>query len=183
MTRDATQVNRHKINVVMDALQKANQDMNISLNITDVLTQHLRYHQIYTYAHTISAYLRDCLIYMKLVATHTTDYVDATTTNILSPDILPVEELKDMLRHIKSQLPSIMYLPISTDNTLHSYRYLKTHVLVAEQFLLLIDVPIQDRTQQLQIYESFKLPVPHGNMSARYKINEKQELHMMKHKQ
>ena len=43
--------------------------------------------------------------YIKQVATHTMDYVDATTTNILSPDILMVEELKGLLRHIESQLP------------------------------------------------------------------------------
>ena len=110
---------------------------------------------------------------MKQVV-HTMDYVDAATTNILSPDIIPVKELKGMLRHIESQLPSIMHLPISLDNTLHFYRYLKTHVLIAkEQFLLLLDLPIQDRAQQLQIYKIFNLPVPHGNMSARYKTNDK----------
>ena len=79
-----------------------------------------------------------------------------------------------MLRHIELQLPSIMHLPISSDKTLHFYRYVKTHLLVAEeQFLLLIDVPIQDRAQQLKIYKIFNLPVPHGDMSARYKINDK----------
>ena len=56
---------------------------------------------------------------MKQVATHTMDYVDAAVTNILSPDILLVEELRGMLRYIESQLPSIMHLPISSDNTLH----------------------------------------------------------------
>ena len=105
----------------MEALQKANQDMNISLNITDALTQCLIYCQIYTYAHTIFTYLMDCLTYMKQVATLTMDYVDATTTNILSPDILLVEECRCMLRHIESQLLSIMHLPISSDNTLHFY--------------------------------------------------------------
>ena len=67
-----------------------------------------------------------------------------------------------------------MHLPISMDNSLHFYRYLKTHVLVAEeQFLLLIDVPIQDRAQQLQIYEIFNLWVPQGDMLGRYKIHDK----------
>ena len=47
------------------------------------------------------------------------------TTNILSADILPVKELKGLLRHIESQLPSIMHLTISSDNTLHFYRYLE----------------------------------------------------------
>ena len=66
-----------------------------------------------------------------------------------------------------------MHQPVSSDNRLHFYRYLKTCVLVAEQFLLLTDVPIQDRVQQLQIYWIFNLPVPHGGMSARYKVNGK----------
>ena len=49
-----------------------------------------------------------------------------------------------------------MHLPISSGGTLHFYWYLNTHVLAAEgQFLLLIDVPIHNRAQQLQIYEVF----------------------------
>ena len=71
------------------------------------------------------------------------DYVDAAINNILSPDILPVEDLRNMLRHIESELPSMMHLPISLDNTLHFYWYLSTHVLIADgQYLLLINVPI-----------------------------------------
>ena len=78
-----------------------------------------------------------------------------------------------MLRHIESQLPSIIHLPISLHNTLHFYRYPKTHVLVAEeQFLLLIDVPIQNRAQHILIYKIFNLIIPHGNMSERYKISD-----------
>ena len=45
-------------------------------------------------------------------------------------------------------------------------------MLVADgQFLLLIDVPIQDRAQQLQIYEIFNLPFQHGDVSAQNKIS------------
>ena len=39
--------------------------------------------------------------------------------------------------------------------------------------MLLIDVPIQNRGQQLQIYEVFNLPVLHGYLSAQYIINHK----------
>ena len=41
------------------------EDVNILFNITDVVRQHLRYHQIYTYAHTLLTDLRDSLIYMS----------------------------------------------------------------------------------------------------------------------
>ena len=80
---------------------------------------------------------------------------------MLSPHVLPVEDLWEMLMHIESKLPSTMHLPVSLDNTFHFYRYLHAHVLVAEeQFLLLIDVPIQDHTQQLEIYQVSNLLIP-----------------------
>ena len=68
---------------------------------------------------TILTYLRDSVTYMRQVAIHIMDYVDVATTNMLSTDILPVEDLRNMLRHIESELPSKRQLPISLDNTLH----------------------------------------------------------------
>ena len=82
------------------------------------------------------------LTYIRQVAIDMTDYMNAATTNMLSPDILPVEDLGNMPRQIESKIPSVMHLPISLDNTLHFYQYLSTHVMIADrQFLLLIDMP------------------------------------------
>ena len=117
---------------------------------------------------TILAYLRDSLTYMREVTIHTMDYVDAAATNILSPDILPVESLRNMLGHIESELSSTMHLSVSLEDTLHFYWDLNT---AEGQFLLLTNVPIQNRVQQLQIYEVFNLPVWHNNLSAQHKIN------------
>ena len=47
-------------------------------------------------------------------------------------------------------------------------------MLVADgQFLLLLDVPIQDRAQHFQTYEIFNLPVPNGDISEKYKNSDK----------
>ena len=144
-----------------------NEDVNILFNSTDILTQHLRYQQIYTYAHTILAYLRDFPMYMKQIATFTMDYINAAMTNILSPNILPVEELRNMLRHIESQLPSIEHLSTLSDDTLHFYWYLNIHMLIADGiFLLLIDVPIQDRTQQLNQWDFQPTSLNQQNISS-----------------
>ena len=60
---------------------------------------------------------------------------------------------------------------MSPDDTLQFYRYLCTHILVVEeQFLLLIDVFIQDHAQQLKIYQVFNLLIPKRNLSAGYNI-------------
>ena len=108
---------------------------------------------------------------MREVALHTMNYVDAATTGILLPHILPIENLREMLIHIKEALSSIMHLPISSEDTLHFYRYLCTHVLIAdEQFLLLINVPIQDHAQQIEVYEVLNLDIPHRNFLACYDI-------------
>ena len=77
----------------MDTLQRSNEDLDRIINITEVLTQHVRYQQMYIYMHTILAYLRDSLTCVRQVAIHIMDYMDAATTNVLSPDILPVADL------------------------------------------------------------------------------------------
>ena len=83
------------------------------------------------------------------------DYIYAATTGTLSPHILPIMDLRRMLSHIEETLPSTLHLPVSSEDTLHFYCYLPTHVLIAnKQFLLLINVPIQDQSQQLPIYKT-----------------------------
>ena len=105
---------------------------------------------------------------------HTMGYIEAATTGILSPHVLLMEDLRKMLLHIEETLPSTMHLPVSSEDTLHFYRYICIHILIADkQFLLLIDVPIQDHAQQLEIYEVFNLVIPHRYFSARYNINSK----------
>ena len=75
------------------------------------------------------------------------DYIDAATSGTLSPHILPIMDLQKMLLHISDTLPPTLHLPVSPDDTLHFYRYLCIHVLIEnKQCLLLIDVPIQDRS-------------------------------------
>ena len=73
--RYAAQVNRQKLNEIIDALERLNEDLNKLFNITEVLTQHIRYQQIYIYMCTILAYLRDSLTYMRQVAIHMMEYV------------------------------------------------------------------------------------------------------------
>ena len=66
----------------------------------------------------------------------------------------------------------MLHLPVSSEDTLHFYQYLCTQVLIAnKQFLFLIDVPIQDQSQQLSICKNFTLDIPHSNFTACYDIS------------
>ena len=68
----------------------------------------------------------------------------------------------------------MLHPPISPEDTLHFYRYLHTHVLVENnQFLLLIDVPILDRSRQIIIHQVLTLNIPQGNYSAHYDVDTK----------
>ena len=121
---------------------------------------------------SVLANLLDSLSYITTVSIHTMDYLDAATTGILSPHILPVMDLKRMPSHIEETHPSTLHLPISSEDTLHFYRYLWTHVLIPKkQFLLLINVQIQDQSHQLYIYKKITMDIPHGNFTACYNIN------------
>ena len=109
-----------------------------------------------------------------MVSTHTMEYINAATSGTLSPHVLPITDLQRMLQHIADTLPPTLHLPISPEDTLHFYRYLHTHILIEnKQFLLLIDIPIQDRARQITVHQVFALDIPHGNYSACYDMNTK----------
>ena len=121
---------------------------------------------------SVFANLRDSIHYLCTLSTHTMDYIDDDTSGILSPHVLPVADLQNMLQHIADTLPPTLHLPILPVDTLHFYRYLCTHVLIKnKQFLLLVDIPTQDRACQITIHKVFTLDIPHGNYSAHYDIN------------
>ena len=174
VTRYATQVNRQHINLVMEAVERTHQDIITLYNITSSLYTSLNYQQIGLHICSILANLRDSLCYMGQVAMHAMGYIDTAMTGILSPHVPPVEDLQKILAHIEEALPSTMYLPGSSEDTLHFYRYLHTHVLITdEQFLLVTDVPIWDCLKQLKIHQVFNLVILHGNLSACYDIETK----------
>ena len=157
VTRYAVQVNRHSINVLMNKADETSHDINNLYNLTTSLATSISFHQLILHIRSVFANLHDSLSYIRKVSTHTMDYIDAAPSGTLSPHILPVMDLQKMLIHIEETLPSTLTLPVSSDDTLHFYRYLHTHVLIAnKQFLLLIDVPIQDRSQQITVSQNLQ---------------------------
>ena len=167
----AAQVDRHRINVLMDKVDETVHDVNNLYNLTTSLATSLSYHQLILHIRSVLANLHDSLSYKRLVSLHTVDYGDAATTGILSPHVLPIKDFQKMLSHIEETLLPTWHLPVSSEDTLHFYWYLCTHVPIAnKQFLLLIDVPIQDRSQQLSIYKIFTSDIPHGDFIAHYNI-------------
>ena len=171
VTRYTTQVNRHSINNLIDAIHTTSQDINNLYNLTMSLAASIKFNQMALHIRSVFANLQDSLHYLWTVSTHTMEYINAATSGILSQHVLPVMDLQKMLQHIADSLSPTLNLPISPEDTLHSYRYLHTHVLIEnKQFLLLIDIRIQDRAHQITIHQVFTLAIPHGNYSAHYDI-------------
>ena len=57
ITRYAAEVNRHSINVLMDQMDEASQDVNNLCNLTTSLATSLSYHQIILYIRSVLANL------------------------------------------------------------------------------------------------------------------------------
>ena len=147
ITRYATQVNRHSIKTLMYAVRTTSHDINNLYNLTTSLATSINFNQMILHIMSVFANLCDSLNYIQMVSIHTMEYIDAATSGTLSPHVLPVIDLQRMLQHIADTLPPALHLPILPEDTLHFYRYLCTHVLIkTKQFLLLIDIPIQDRS-------------------------------------
>ena len=174
ITRYAIQVNRCSINTLMDAVWITSHNINNLYNLTTSLATSINFSQMILHIRSVFANLCDSLNYIQMVSTCIMEYIDAATSGTLLPNVLPVIDLQKMLQHIADTLPPTLHLPISPEDTLHFYRYLCTHVLIKnKQFLLLIDVHIQDRSWQITIHRILTLDIPHRNYSAHYDVHTK----------
>ena len=95
------------------------------------------------------------------------------TSGILSPHVLPMSQI---YRRCSNTLltpylqPYTYQFPLKTPYIFTGTCI--THVLIEnKQFLLLIDIPIQDRAQQITVHQVFTLYIPYGNYSAYYNID------------
>ena len=67
----------------MEAVQRTHNDVTILFNITSSIYTHINYQQMLLHICSILANLRDSLYYMRQIAMHAMDYIDAATTSIL----------------------------------------------------------------------------------------------------
>ena len=118
VTRYTAQVNRQHINIIMDRVDEMFQDVNNLYNITTSLATSLSYYQLVLHIRSVLANLWDSLSYIKAVSIHKIDYINAATTGSLSPHILPITDLKQMLSHIEETLPSTIHLPVLCQSTI-----------------------------------------------------------------
>ena len=131
-TRYKTQVNRQQINIILKELTKSNEDIRALFNITNQLATQVQVQNIILHLRAMLVNLRDCLHFMKQLANHVLEYIDTATTGTLTPHLIPVPDLQQMLYRIESELPPNMHLPIPSSDPLHFYRYLRMHILVEE---------------------------------------------------
>ena len=101
----------------MDTVDETVHDVNNLYNITTSLATIQSYYQLVLYIRSVLANLWDWLSYIRVVSLHIIDYINAAMTGTISPHILPITDLKQMLSHIEGTLPSIMHLPVSSEDT------------------------------------------------------------------
>ena len=119
ITRYTAQVNRHSIRKLIDAVCTTSQDINNLYNLTISLATSINFNQMILHIRSVFANCCDSLHYLRMVSTHTMEYIDATTSRTLSPHVLPITDLQKMLWHIADTLPPTLHLTISPEDTLH----------------------------------------------------------------
>ena len=97
VTRYTTQVNRHSINNLIDAVHTTSLDIKNLYNLTTSLATSINFNQMRLHIRSVFANLQDSLHYLRTVSTHTMEYIDAATSSILSPHVLPITDLQKML--------------------------------------------------------------------------------------
>ena len=85
----------------MDKVNETVNDVNSLYNMTTSLATSLSYYQLILHIRSVLANCRDSLSYIRMVSMDTMDYVNAANTGTLSPHILPITDLKQMLSHIE----------------------------------------------------------------------------------
>ena len=157
----------------MDKVDETIHDVNNLYNLTTSLAASLSYYQLILYIRSVLAHLQDSLSYIRKVSMHIMDYVNAATRGTLSPLTFYLLWILSRCCHTYRKPYHLQcILPVSSEDTLHFYCYLHIHVLIVnQQFLLLIDVPVQDHSQQHSIYKIFTLDIPYGNFTACYYVN------------
>ena len=76
----------------MEVVQRTHNDVTTLFNVTSSIYTYINYQQILLHICFILANLRKSLYYMKQIAMHAMDYIDAATSSILSPQVLPVKD-------------------------------------------------------------------------------------------
>ena len=175
MTWYAAQINRQHINILMDSIDEMVQDVNNLYNLTTSLATSFKLLSTST-AHKI------CLNKSSRFALLLSNQSWCISWTLLMQPLL--EHFYPMFYSLQTSnrcYPTLksLYLPpcIYQYHLKIHYTFIDTctHMfsLPTESFLLLIDVPIQDQTQQISIYRIFTSDIPHGNFTACYEVDTK----------
>ena len=93
VTRYSGQVNRHNINILMNKVDETSHYINNLYNLTTSVATSISFHQLILHIRSVFANLCDSLSYIRMVSTHTMDYINAASSGTLSPHILPVMDV------------------------------------------------------------------------------------------
>ena len=69
------------------------------------LAASINFNQMILHIRSVFANLQDSLHYLRTVSTHTMEYIDAATSGILSPHVLPVADLQKCSDTLLSPYP------------------------------------------------------------------------------
>ena len=94
--------------------------------------------------------------------------MDVLSMGQVTPSTISPSELRKLLRDIERKLPTGLQLPIDPDDNLWDfYRLMTAKTLFDDnRMLMIVDIPLVNFLQRLQIFKAYNLPVSHPEMYA-----------------
>ena len=147
------------------------QDINNLYNLTTSLAASINFNQMILHIRSVFANL-------EILFTTFKQFLHIQWTTLMLPPLVYYHHMSYQLQ-IYRRCSSTLLTPYHQPCTYQYHQrtpYISTdtciHVLIEnKQFLLLIDIPIQDRAHQITVHQVFTLDIPHRNYSAHYDIN------------
>ncbi len=140
----------------------------------NALLAHQVFMTTYTQIANIVTEIRSHIVESRVVIDELAARLSDLFQGHLTPQVIPPDQLRQLLQEIETVLPPILSLPFDPENELFNYyQYLGCYVYPGDgDFTVLIDVPLADVTSQFNVFQILTYDVPYGNTSivASYEI-------------
>ena len=166
-TREDVRINRDRIGIMNIGIAKLKREIsdwaNKAMTEFNIIRQYLyMYIQLKGVIDSAQEILFETVQYFNTLKSQ----MDMLASGQVTPSTIQPENLRTLLREIDRKLPSSLQLPVDPEKNLWLFYRLMTAKTVFDddRMLMIIDIPLVNFLQRLQIYKIYNLPIAHPEM-------------------
>ena len=170
LTRVEVGINRNAIHTLDLKLIKLNYTLSSSIRALQQANNKLI--TIASVQHHLSI-IRTGLARLELETRSVHNYLASITTHVVTPNLIPPEDLRKVLKSVKTNMKSHprLELPIDPVNGIWDYyNMIKIHPVVFDDYLMImLEVPLVDKSLKMDVYQVHNLPILHPMLKKTFK--------------